>query len=45
MASNQAALVENAILKLYYSQYITIGISTFMNEHFQLVQFHLKLSN
>ena len=28
MASNEAVLVENAISKLYYLQFITIGIST-----------------
>ena len=41
MASNKAVLVENAVSKLYF---IILGISTFLNEHFQLVQFHLKLS-
>jgi len=41
MASNEA--VENAVSKLYYLQIISIGICTFLNEHFQLVQFHLKL--
>jgi len=39
MASNEA-LVDNAVSKLYYLQFITIGISTFLNEHIQL-QFHL----
>jgi len=45
MASNDAVLVENTVSKLYYLQFITIGISTFLNEHFQLVQFHLKPRN
>jgi len=45
MASNEAVLVENAVSKLYYPQFKNIEISTFLNEHFQLVQFHLKPSN
>jgi len=45
MAPNEAVLVENAVSKLYYLQYITIGIDTFLNEHIQLVQFHLEPSN
>jgi len=45
MAPNEAVLVENAVTKLYYLQFITIGISTYLNEHFHLVQFHLKPSN
>jgi len=44
MASNEAVLLENAVSKLYYSQVISIGVCTFLNEHFQLVQFHLKPS-
>jgi len=44
MASNEAVLVEIAVSKLYYLQLITIGIRTFLNEHFKLVQFHLKPS-
>jgi len=39
MASNEAVLVEKPVSKLCYLQFITIGISTFLNEHFQLVQF------
>jgi len=35
MASNGAVLV--AVSKLNYLQFITIGTSTFLNEHFQLV--------
>jgi len=42
MASNEAVLVESAVSKLYYLQFITIGIRTFLNEHFQLVQFDLN---
>jgi len=44
MVSNEAVIVENAVSNLYSLQFITIGISTFFNEHFQLVQFHLKPS-
>jgi len=44
IASNEV-VVENTVSKLYYLQFITIGISTVLNEHFQLVQFHLKPSN
>ena len=45
MASNEAGLVEHVVSKLYYYlQFITIGISTFLIEHFQLVQFYLKPS-
>jgi len=44
MASNETVLVEYAISKLYYVQCISIGTSTFWNEHFQLVQFHLQPS-
>ena len=44
MASNEAVLVKNAVSKLYYLQFISIGISAFLNEHFKLVQFHLKPS-
>ena len=33
MASNEAVLVKNAILKLYYLQCISIVNSTFLNEH------------
>jgi len=36
---------ENAILKLYHLQFITIGISTLLNEHFQQVKFHFKPPN
>jgi len=42
MASNSPLLVENAVSKLYFFQFITIVISTFLNKHFHLVQFHLK---
>ena len=45
MASNEAVLVENSVSKLYYLQFITIKISTFIDEHLQLVQFHLKPSS
>jgi len=31
MASNEAELVENAVSKLYYLQFITLGISTVMS--------------
>jgi len=41
MASNEAVLVENAVSKQHYLQFITIGISAFLDEH---VQFHLKPS-
>jgi len=44
MASNEAVPVENAVSKLHHLQFITIGISLFLNEHFQLVQFHLEPS-
>jgi len=44
MASNEAVLVENAFSKVYYLHFIAIGISTFLNEHFQPVQFYLKPS-
>ena len=44
MASNETVLVENAVSKQYYLQLISIGISTFLNERFQLEQFHLKPS-
>jgi len=44
MASNKAALAKNAVSKLYYLQLITIRISTFFDEHFQLVKFYLKPS-
>jgi len=37
IASNKAVLFENAASKLYYLQFITTGISTLFNEHFQLV--------
>ena len=37
--------VENAVPKLFNLQFISIGISTFLNQHFQLVQFNLKSSN
>jgi len=39
MASNETVLVENAVSKLYNLQFLSIGISTFLNEHCQL-QFH-----
>jgi len=45
MALNEAVLVKNTVSKLYYLQFITIGISTFLNKHFQLDQFYLKPSN
>jgi len=45
MDSHETVLVENAVSKLYLLQCISIGISTFLNEHFQLEQFHLKPSN
>jgi len=45
MTSNEAVLVENAVPKLNYLQLISIGIKTFLNEHIQPVQFHLKPSN
>jgi len=45
MASNETVLVENAVSKLHYLHFVNIGISTFLNEHFQLVQFHFKLSS
>jgi len=38
MASNEALLDENAVSKLYLLQLISIEISAFLNEHFQLVQ-------
>jgi len=41
MAPNETVLVENAVLKLYYLQFIILGNSTFLNEHFQLVQFFI----
>jgi len=44
MAWNEAVLVENAVSKLYNLQFTSIGISKFLNEHFQLGQFHLKPS-
>ena len=44
MASNEAVLDENAVSKLHYLQFISIGISTPLNDHFQLVQFHLNPS-
>jgi len=34
MASTEAVLVENAVSKLYYLQFISIGISTFLSKHF-----------
>jgi len=34
---NEAVLVENAVSKLYAIYCISIGIGTFLNEHFQLV--------
>jgi len=37
MTSNETVVVENAVSKLYCLQFIRIGISTFLNEHFQLV--------
>jgi len=37
MSSNETVRVENDVSKLYYLQFISIGISTFLNEHFQLV--------
>ena len=43
-ASNEDVLVENAVSKLCYLQFITIGISTFLREYFQLVEYHLKPS-
>ena len=42
MASNKAVLVENTVSKLHYLQFITMGISTSLDEHFQQVQLHLK---
>jgi len=45
MASNEAVLVEKAVSKLYYLLYMNTGISTILNEQFQLVQFHLNPSN
>jgi len=42
MASNEAVLVENAVSKLHYLQFITTGIIIFLSEHFQQVQFHWK---
>jgi len=44
MASNETLLVENAVSKLYYLQIISIEKSTFLNEHFHVLQFHLKPS-
>jgi len=44
MASNEGVLVENAVSKLDYLQFTTIGISTFLDEYFKLMQFHLKPS-
>jgi len=44
MASNETVLVKNGFSELYYLQFISRGISTFLNEHFQLVQFYF-LSN
>jgi len=42
MASNEGVLVDNAVSKVYNPKFISTGIRTFLNEHFQLVQFHLK---
>jgi len=42
MASNEDVVVENAVSKLFYLQFLAIGINTLLNEHFQLVKFHLK---
>lgn len=39
MATNETVQVENAVLKVYYLQFVSI---TFLNENFQLVQFHLR---
>jgi len=36
VASKEAALVENAVSKLYYLQCITIEMSSFLIVHFQL---------
>jgi len=44
MSLNEIVLVEDAVSNLYYLQFISIGISTFLKEHFQQVQFHLKPS-
>jgi len=35
MASHKSVLVENAVSKLHYLQFITMEISTLLNEHFQ----------
>jgi len=43
MASNKTILAENAVSKLCYLQFISIGIRTFLNEHFQLVSFEAIL--
>jgi len=43
-ALTEFTVVENAFSKLCYLRYITIGISTLSNEHFQLAQLHLKAS-
>jgi len=34
MAPNEAVLVENAVSKLHYLQFICMRISTLLNEHF-----------
>ena len=44
MASYEAALLENAVPKLYYLKFITMGISTILDEHVQQVKFYLKPS-
>jgi len=43
MASNRPVLVESAVSKLYYLHFVSIGIGTFLNEHFQLVQFYIYI--
>jgi len=44
MASNETVLVVNSVSKLYYLQYVSMGISKLLNKHFQLVQFYFKPS-
>jgi len=44
MASDETVPVENTVSKLHQLKFISIGIGPFLNEHFQLVQFHSKPS-
>jgi len=37
MVSNETVLVKNAVSKLYFLQFISIGIGAFLYEHFRLV--------